>query len=184
MAYTTFDRFVAWCRFRAARPHVRRGARVCDIGCGLEARFLDWLGPHLSFAVGVDYQASHSRNGPPVVFSDITKGLPIKSAQFDHAVMLATVEHLAHPKVVLRETYRILAPGGSLIMTWPNAAVDPILHVLHRIGLVSQEMESEKHERRIPLGELQTMLRDIGFTRIEHRTFELGLNNLMVAHKP
>ena len=45
-------------------------------------------------------------------------------------------------------------------------------------------MESEKHKPRIPLAELQTMLRDIGFTRLDHSTFELGLNNLMVAYKP
>src|SRR2546425_5438801 len=27
MAYTAFDRFVAWCRFHAAQPHIRQGAR-------------------------------------------------------------------------------------------------------------------------------------------------------------
>jgi hypothetical protein len=69
-------------------------------------------------------------------------------------------------------------------MTWPNAAVDPILDVLHKIGVVSEEMESEKHEQRVPLDKLQAMLREIGFERFTHRTFEFGLNNLMVAHKP
>ena len=181
MAYTAFDRFVAWRRFRAARPHIRPGTRVCDIGCGLEARFLQWLGPRIRGGVGLDYQVCH---GATVVFTDITKGLPVKTAQFDHAVMLAVLEHLANPQEVLREAHRVLAPGGSLIMTWPNAAVDPILDVLHRVGVVSKEMESEKHEQRIPLATLQTMLREIGFTRFDHRTFELGLNNLMVAYKP
>lgn len=184
MAYTAFDRFVAWCRFRAALPHIRDGARVCDIGCGLEARFLAWLGPRIRGAVGLDYQVSGALNGAPVVFTDITKGLPVKSAQFDHAVMLAVLEHLAKPQDVLREAHRILVPGGSLIMTWPNAAVDPILDVLHKIGVVSEEMESEKHEQRVPLDKLQAMLREIGFERFTHRTFEFGLNNLMVAHKP
>jgi ubiquinone/menaquinone biosynthesis C-methylase UbiE len=183
MAYTSFDRFVAWCRFRAASPHVRDGTLVCDIGCGLDAQFLQWLGPRIRRGVGLDCQVSSSASRAQVVFTDITKGLPVKSAQFDHAVMLAVLEHLAKPEDVLCEAYRILAPGGSLIITWPNAAVDPILDVLHRVGIVSKEMESEKHEQRMPLSRLETMLRRIGFDEIMHRTFEFGLNNLLVAYK-
>ena len=183
MAYTAFDRFVAWCRFRAARPHIRGKAKVCDIGCGLEARFLKYLNGRIRYGVGLDYQVSSSQN-MAIVFTDITRGLPVRSGQFDHATMLAVLEHLTDPQPVLQEAYRILAPGGSLIMTWPNAAVDPILDVLHRVGVVSDEMESEKHERRIPLDELQAMLRQLGFGEFVHRTFEFGLNNLLVAYKP
>lgn len=183
MAYTTFDRFVAWCRFRAASPHIRPHARLCDIGCGLEARFLKYLDGRISLGVGLDYQVSPSDTSA-IVFADITRGLPVRSGQFDHATMLAVLEHLSDPASVLREAHRILAPGGSLIMTWPNATVDPILNVLHRVGVVSDEMESEKHERRIPLDELHAMLRQIGFDRLVHRTFEFGLNNLLVAYKP
>ena len=98
--------------------------------------------------------------------------------------MLAVLEHLAEPETVLREAHRILAPGGSLVMTWPNSVVDPLLHLLHRIGLVSDEMESDEHKPRLPLAKLQSLLCQIGFVRFEHRTFEWGLNNLMVAHKP
>jgi ubiquinone/menaquinone biosynthesis C-methylase UbiE len=114
---------------------------------------------------------------------DIARGLPIGSAQFDHVVMLAVLEHLAEPEHALREAHRILAPGGSLIMTWPNAAVDPLLHLLRRLGIVSPEMESDQHEQRIPLKQLQSILAGIGFEHGSHRTFELGLNNLLVTHK-
>ena len=183
MSYTTFDRYLACRRFRAAAPHIRKGARICDIGCGLDASFLRWLGPRIQGGLGLDYQVHQGVSRASVVFADITQKLPVKSGQFDHAVLLAVLEHLRDPGCVLRETHRVLVPGGSLIMTWPVAAVDPILRVLHRIGLVSKEMESEKHEHRIPLPALQTMLRDIGFERFRHRTFEFGLNNLLVAYK-
>ena len=183
MSYTTFDRFAAWCRFRAALPYIREGAFVCDIGCGLDARFLNWLGPRIRGGLGLDYQASSASSRASVVLANITQDLPIKGAQFDHAVMLAVLEHLREPESVLREAHRILVPGGSLIMTWPTAAVDPILHLLHGIGLVSKEMESEKHEQRIPLPTLEAILHGIGFEKLQHRTFELGLNNLLVAHK-
>jgi SAM-dependent methyltransferase len=185
MAYTAFDRFVAWCRFRAAGRHVRPATRVCDLGCGLGSDFIRWLGPQVRLGVGVDRQVSAADSGARhVVVGDLVEGLPLGNAQFDHVVMLAVLEHLAEPERVLREAHRILVPGGSLIMTWPNAAVDPLLHLLRGVGMVSGEMESDHHERRIPLEELQDLLVRIGFERGAHRTFELGLNNLLAARKP
>jgi hypothetical protein len=66
-------------------------------------------------------------------------------------------------------------------MTWPSSAVDPILAVLRGTGLVSSEMESDQHQKRIPVEALEATLRRIGFREFIHKRFELGLNNLMVA---
>ena len=107
--------------------------------------------------------------------------MPLNDAQFDHVVMLAVFEHLMEPESVLREAFRILVPGGSLIMTWPAAMVDPILNVLHTLRLVSDEMESDEHQKRLPVSEVQRLLERVGFREFHHEKFELGLNNLMVA---
>jgi hypothetical protein len=85
---------------------------------------------------------------------------------------------------VLKEEFRILRPGGSLVLTWPQSLVDPILGVLHRTGLISKEMESQEHQERIPLPKLIEVLGRIGYANFIHRRFELGLNNLLVAQKP
>jgi SAM-dependent methyltransferase len=185
MAYTTFDRVVAWFRFRAALPHIRCGALVCDIGCGLGARFLQSASSRISFGVGIDYQVqAPPPAGAALVCGNIAQGIPFRSNQFDHAVMLAVLEHLQEPIPLLAEVFRILAPGGSLIMTWPHAAIDPLLNLLYRVGWVSREMESGEHQERIPLTELLSALSEIGFTRCRHQRFEFGLNNLLVADKP
>lgn len=184
MPYTGVDHFLARLRFRAAYPHIRPGSRVCDLGCGLEAAFLDYAADRIVHGVGVDDQLRDGTRGPwQPVRADIRRPLPLQSAQFDHVVMLAVLEHLTEPEAVLREAHRILAPEGSLILTWPSAKVDPILRVLHSLHLVSDEMESDEHQKRIPTSQLQQMLHRIGFRSFYHRHFELGLNNLMTASR-
>jgi ubiquinone/menaquinone biosynthesis C-methylase UbiE len=97
--------------------------------------------------------------------------------------MLAVLEHLTEPERVLMEAYRVIAPQGSLILTWPSAMVDPILRVLHALRLVSDEMESDEHQKRIPVETLRQLLEGIGFQKFVHHRFEFGVNNLMVASR-
>jgi len=184
MAYTAFDRFIASCRFRAAAPHIRSQSRVCDLGCGESAPFLHRIEPLIESGVGLDEHAGASeRKKISVIRADITSALPLESGQFDHVTMLAVLEHLAAPKNVLCEAYRLLRPGGSLIMTWPSPLVDPILEVLSRLKLVNGDLGLDQHQPRIPVPTLKEMLKSIGFAQTENGTFELGLNNWLVAHK-
>jgi ubiquinone/menaquinone biosynthesis C-methylase UbiE len=184
MPYTGIDHFIARMRFRAAYPHIRAGSRVCDVGCGLDAAFLEYAADKIVAGVGVDDQVEEGMRGRwKRVRADLRAGLPFGDGEFDHVVMLAVLEHLTEPEQVLREAHRVIGPGGSLIMTWPSATVDPILNVLHRFHLISDEMESDEHQKRIPVDTLQAMLQRIGFRKFLHRRFEFGLNNLMVASR-
>jgi ubiquinone/menaquinone biosynthesis C-methylase UbiE len=182
MPYTQIDHFIAKMRFRAAYPHLKPGSRVCDLGCGLEMAFLDFAKDKIAQGVGVDDQVEDKTHGRwQSIHADLKSRLPLSDALFDHVTMLAVFEHLAEPESVLREAFRILVPGGSLIMTWPAAIVDPILHVLHNLHLISDEMESDEHQKRVPVSEVQRLLQTAGFRQCYHRKFELGLNNLLVA---
>jgi ubiquinone/menaquinone biosynthesis C-methylase UbiE len=184
MPYTGIDHFIARMRFRAAYPHIRPGSCVCDLGCGLEAAFLDYASDRIAMGVGVDDQVENGVRGRwQRVRADLRAPLPFPEGHFDHVVMLAVLEHLSEPEKVLIEAYRVIAPQGSLILTWPSAMVDPILRVLHTLHLVSDEMESDEHQKRIPVETLQQMLGRIGFQRFVHRRFEFGVNNLMVAFR-
>jgi ubiquinone/menaquinone biosynthesis C-methylase UbiE len=184
MPYTGIDHFIARMRFRAAYPHLRAGSRVLDLGCGLETAFLDYASDRIATGVGVDDQVQEGTRGRwQCVRADLRAPLPFPDGHFDHVVMLAVLEHLTEPEKVLREACRLTAPQGSMILTWPSSMVDPILRVLHGLHLVSDEMESDEHQKRIPVATLQQLLQDIGFRAFLHRRFEFGLNNLMVASR-
>ena len=182
MPYTSLDKLIARQRFRMAYRYVRPGSRVCDLGCGIESAFLDFAADKISEGVGVDDRATSGTPGRwRHIQADLLQPLPLPAASFDHVVMLAVLEHLPQPEPVLREAYRILSPGGSLILTWPSSLVDPMLAVLRAGRLISREMESHEHQNRIPLKALRQMLEGIGFSEFVHRYFEFGLNNLLVA---
>src|SRR5882762_6229047 len=182
MSYTKVDHFIARMRFRAAYPQLTAGSRVCDLGCGLEMAFFDFADDKIAKGVGVDDQVESGTRGRwQRIHADLRARLPFNDAEFDHVVMLAVFEHLVQPESVLREAWRILVPGGSLIMTWPAAVVDPILNALHALHLISDEMESDEHQKRIPVGGVKRLLERAGFQEFHHEKFELGLNNLMVA---
>jgi ubiquinone/menaquinone biosynthesis C-methylase UbiE len=184
MAYTQLDHFFAKMRFRAAYPHLRPGSRVCDLGCGQEMAFLDFAEDKIARGVGADDQVENGTCGRwQRIHADLRARLPFADGEFDHVVMLAVFEHLTQPEATLREAFRILVPRGSLIMTWPAALVDPILNVMHGFHLISDEMESDEHQKRLPVSEVLQMAERVGFTETFHRTFEMGLNNLMVATK-
>ena len=51
MPYTGLEQFIARQRFRAAYPHIRKGARVCDLGCGLDAAFLNFAAERIAYGV-------------------------------------------------------------------------------------------------------------------------------------
>lgn len=183
MSSTGFDRWVASLREREARRHLRPGTRVCDLGCGPEAWFLGTLGDARR-RVGFDHQPVRVRPaGVAFVRGDVTRTLPFRDASFDHVTMLAVLEHLKAPEVALAEAFRILAPGGSLVLTWPAGVVDPLLHVLHAIGIVGADMESGDHQPRRPWTAWRDVLLGIGFAEVRHRRFELGVNHIAVARK-
>lgn len=98
------------------------GARLLEVGCGSGATLKGMvdLGWH---AEGVDFDAKSVRNarskGLTVHHGDLI-AQKYEDSTFDAIVMSHVIEHVPDPLQVLQESYRILKPGGVLVVLTPN----------------------------------------------------------------
>src|SRR5664279_5048114 len=94
------------------------GARVLDAGSG-EGQYRHHFGPQrycgVDLAVGdAAWDYSHVD-----ALADLT-ALPFRTAAFDAAVHIVTIEHLKEPGRALAEIARTLVPGGALLIAAPH----------------------------------------------------------------
>lgn len=94
------------------------GARVIDAGAG-EGQYAHHFSRHRYCGVDLGIgDAGWDYSGLDTV-ADLT-ALPFRSAQFDAAVNVVTLEHVREPGCVLAELARVLAPGGRLLLVVPH----------------------------------------------------------------
>ncbi len=148
---------------RVIKPDGKK--RVLDIGCGAGNMF-----HHLARygdVVGVD------SNPKPLVIArdrgyDVREGsaedLPFEDNSFELVALLDTVEHCEDDMAVLRECYRVCAPGGHLVVTVPAF-----------MWLWSHNDVLNDHKRRYTTKELRQALAQIGF-----ETRRITYNNFLV----
>jgi ubiquinone/menaquinone biosynthesis C-methylase UbiE len=99
----------------AASAHA--SGRLLDIGCGLKP-FEPLFAPHVSEHVGVDHPDSpHALTSVDVLAT--AYDIPMPDSTFDTALMSEVLEHLERPHDALSEAFRLLRPGGKLILTTP-----------------------------------------------------------------
>ena len=115
-------RFVIGWRTRVVIPHIR--GRLLDIGCGLNELVRTYAGD----GTGVDvYQW-----GEVEVVVDDTADLPFRDGEFDTVTVVAALNHIPNRAEALVEAYRVLKPGGSIIVTMITASVGRAWHFARR----------------------------------------------------
>ena len=180
---TPLDRFIRSLRERQATPHIPRGARVLDVGCG-DGHFLRRLGPQIHDSVGIDPDVPEPSLARPTPYRLVRGRFPYDldaTGEFDVIAMLAVFEHfndVDRPRVV-EACRRLLRPGGRVVMTVPAAAVDRIVDVLITLRL-AQGMDIGSHHGYDPE---QTPRLFSGFRLARRERFEFGLNHLFVLER-
>jgi SAM-dependent methyltransferase len=85
---------------------------VLDVGCG-QKPYQDHFGP--ARYLGMDRTREDSL---PDILGDACQ-IPVKSEAVDVVFSTQVIEHVTKPDQLLKEFYRVLKPGGSLVLSGP-----------------------------------------------------------------
>ena len=184
------DKLIWQMRASQIRKYLPRTVEsIADFGCGRSAPLLHTLlvNGMVREATGIDLDPDFSTetNTLTLFKADLNKPLPLGDGSFDAALSLATLEHLDEPDLHLREIHRILRPNGILILTTPSPRGKPVLEFLaYRLKIIDR-LEIEDHRQYFTSAMLESALERAGFIQssINARTFQLGMNNIVVAFK-
>jgi ArsR family transcriptional regulator len=100
---------------------------VGDLGCGTGA-VVAALAPHVGSVIGIDASdemlkaaAERLGTGSPVfknvqLRQGVLEALPLDQATLDAATLVLVLHHLAAPAMALAEAFRVLKPGGRLLI--------------------------------------------------------------------
>jgi SAM-dependent methyltransferase len=130
------------------------GTQLLDIG--VFPGFLAALARHAGFAVSglaneemtPEFRSLAAERGIAVGACDIERDpFPFDADQFDAALFTETIEHLHRdPYHPLAEAYRVLKPGGLLLVTTPNLGRWAVIHGLLRGRSFYPPLEGDLHE--------------------------------------
>lgn len=112
-------RVLSWCAGLAD------DARIVDIGCGdgFHLELLRDFGRQTWTLEGVDADARAALMAEKKglkVHCGLLENLNLTEASYDLAIMIQTIEHVAHPAKLLRDVRRILKPGGRVVIVTDN----------------------------------------------------------------
>ncbi len=108
---------------KRSAKHIRAHAekyfkgRLLDIGCGSK-RKLDLVGDLVEEYLGLDHADTKHDTSKVDIFGTAWD-IPVPDNSFDCVLSTSVLEHLEEPEMALRESLRVLRPGGHALYTVP-----------------------------------------------------------------
>lgn len=167
----------------------KEGDLTLDCGCGYGFTLRALLALTGGRFVGLDFQQIRldeirekfqDRSSLDLVRGSAMQ-LPFRDAMFDHIVCSEVLEHLTDDRAAAHELFRVVKPGGNVVITVPSANFpvtwDPPNWILKRLSAGRIQLRGERpwsgiwygHERLYSAKSLRSVMADAGFEIVEER---------------
>lgn len=146
-----------------------KGARILDVGC-FPMNLFKALGERGFQMAGICSEHEKVKNKNVVPLNIETDDLPFDKNFFDLVLFSEIMEHMVYaPTIYLEKFWRVLKPGGYLLVTTPNA-----VHIKHRLELVLGKTQNfplfqfedsiyHRHNREFTLSEVKDLISKANF---------------------
>lgn len=158
---------------------VGAGGDLLDFGAGV-GRLTErlWRTARFKSVAGADLYP-RAASLPAVIQwieGDLNDRLPAAPASFDTVVGVEVIEHLENPRAVCRELYRLVRPGGVVLLSTPNnESLRSLLALLLRGHFVAfGDTSYPAHITALTRTDLRRVLQEAGFTDIQLSYTESG----------
>lgn len=164
----------------AVRRPVDRRPRCLDLGCGagglsvvFAAQGYDVVGIDASAEMLAHAREAAERDGLSITFreSDVTQELPELGFSPDLIVCSSVLEYVEHPEDVIGRCARVLAPGGLLLVSVPNARSLPRRQRHLRYALLRQRTYVDQQRSTASATRLAHSGRAAGLEEVGQRHF-------------
>jgi len=179
------------------------GERILDIaaGTGTSSAALAKTGAHViavDFSPGMIAEGRKRNKNIEFIEADATK-LPFGDNEFDAVTISFGLRNVNEPKAALAEMYRVLKPGGRLVITEfskpPRAlfragynaymkAVAPTVVKITSSNPEAYDYLAQSISEWPDQGELSQWIRGAGFIRVEYRNLTTGVVAMHRGRKP
>ncbi len=187
--YSFLDNVIFSLRKRQVVKRIpQREVAIADFGSGYDARLLVSLlqSGIAKQGIAVDTEFKSELSSVPnlsLAIADLNGPIQLGDASVDVALSLAVLEHLDKPEVFLRELYRIVRPGGVVLLTTPGPTSKPLLEFLaFRLGIIDRH-EIADHKQYFSSEMLKDAFVKVGFapSAVTPKRFLFGMNNIVMA---
>ncbi|MFH1827802.1 MAG: class I SAM-dependent methyltransferase [Nanoarchaeota archaeon] len=169
-------------RFKKVFPWIKKS--VLEIGCS-NGELLNFLPKSIKYT-GIDTNEDFVKKAkelhPEQNFLCFTinekKEIPVE--KFHSIVLLALIEHLEDPLIVLIKLKKHLYPNGKIIITTPSPTSHYILTIGAKLGLFSKEA-LEEHHNYYTKRDLFNLFNTANFKILHYKQFQFGLNQVIIG---
>jgi dolichol-phosphate mannosyltransferase len=168
-------------RFRIITQQAAGAVRILDVGCG-SSRILSFA-PSI---VGLDIQLHklrYARRFGNALVQGTIQALPFADAAFDCVICSEVIEHIPAEQKVFDELWRVLRPGGRLILGTPDYDRRRWRALEWTYSRVSPGGYADEHITHYSRANLEAYLSKIGFV-LERTDYVFGSEMILTLAKP